>query len=92
MVWNGLPILIAGTGGISKEVNNLISENLRKSNIKEFDVLGYISDDNEEKSEYGNNRITVACSDSKLSNFAKMFPVLGIVIPVGNPDTKKADI
>lgn len=85
-IWNGLPVLILGTGGISREVKCIIDEINKTS--KAYDFLGYVSEKKEEIGSFlGNDR--VASNDEELEEYIKDFKVIGIIIPIGTPAIKK---
>ena len=91
MKWNGLPLLIFGSGGISKEVYNLIKDINRINNQKIYDIIGFVAAN---KDEIGNEIIDsykVVSSDESVIDFVSDYAVIGIVIPIGNPKIK-ADI
>ena len=81
-----LPLLIFGTGGISKEVTFLIEE---VNHIKKgYEILGFIERDD---SDIGKNIMgySVVTSDSLLRNYVKKYDNIGIILPIGNPNIKK---
>ncbi|MDD4781080.1 MAG: NeuD/PglB/VioB family sugar acetyltransferase [Tissierellia bacterium] len=88
MKWNGLPLLIFGSGGVSKETYNLVKQ-INQNNIeKVYDFLGFVED---EKDKIGNKIIggyEVVTCDDEVIKYASQFPVIGIVIPIGNPKIK----
>lgn len=90
MIWNGLPVLVFGSGGISKETYHIIQQINNYNNEKVYDFLGFI-EDNEIK--IGNeviNGYKVVSSDENILEYAKNYSILGIVIPIGNPKVKSA--
>ena len=89
MTWEGLPLVIFGGGGISKEVYTLIKSINKKNNNKVFKFLGFIG---ENESEIGNEIIDnfeIISSDESIFEFTSKFPIIGMVIPIGNPNIKK---
>jgi sugar O-acyltransferase (sialic acid O-acetyltransferase NeuD family) len=87
--WNGLPIVIFGTGGISREALHIIEEinNYNKANV--YDFQGFIeSDENKLEDEVTKGYKVVSC-DSKFHEFVQKFKVLGVIIPIGTPKVKK---
>ena len=88
MKWNGLPLLIFGGGGISKETYNVIKQINEYNNQKIYDFLGFVEDD---ASKIGTEIIdgfkVLAC-DEDINKYSNAFPILGIVIPVGDPRIK----
>lgn len=87
MVWNGLPIVIFGTSGISKEVKTIIDELNAKQYSKVFDFLGFVSESEDEVGGNGNSR--VVCSDVSFESYIGRYKQLGVVIPIGTPAIKK---
>lgn len=86
--WNGLQVVIFGTSGISKEIKVLIDEVNSKSNSNIFDVVGYVS---EKEEEVGREILgkKVICSDESFGEYIKNYRLLGVVIPIGNGTIKK---
>ena len=88
MNWNGLPVLIFGSGGISKETYNLIKQINMHNSQQVYDVLGFVED---EESKIGKEVIgglkVITCDDA-LTDYSGSFSVIGIVIPIGNPKVK----
>lgn len=88
MKWNGLPVVIFGSSGISKETFHIIKEINMVNNVKVYDFLGFIEDN---ESKIGNEVIhgyKVIAHDSNFWEFSGMFSVLGVVIPIGIPKIK----
>lgn len=87
LTWNGLPLVIFGTEGISKEVLCVINDINRANYVKQFKFLGYIAeDDSDVGKSIGNHK--VVSSDNMFNSFKHRFSVLGAVIPNGFPDIK----
>ncbi len=86
--WNGLPLVIFGCGGISREISYLVNEINRYNRLNVFDFKGFVSEKQEDvgKSIY---TIPVVACDKNFKEFSSSFPVLGAVIPHGNPALKK---
>lgn len=88
MRWNGLPLLIFGSGGISKETYNLVKQINTHNNQQIYNFLGFVEDN---ASNIGNEIIdgfkVVTCDDD-MKEYANSFLVVGIVIPMGNPKVK----
>ncbi|MGV8982702.1 NeuD/PglB/VioB family sugar acetyltransferase [Clostridium sp.] len=88
MKWDGLPVLIFGSGGISKEAYHIIEQINDYNNVKVYDFLGFVEDS---ETKIGNeiiNGYEVILSDSNTYEYAKKFSTLGVVIPIGNPKIK----
>lgn len=88
MRWEGLPIVIFGSSGISKEVFHIINQINIYNNVKVYNFLGFVEDI---ESKIGNEVIEgfkVITSDSKFQRFCNKFPMLGVVIPNGIPKVK----
>lgn len=86
--WDGLPLLIFGTSGISKEVKTIVDEINSQSYGKVFDLLGFVSEKSEEIGcdIYG---CKVVCCDNNFEQYINDFPQLGVVVPLGTPAIKK---
>lgn len=87
LTWNGLPLVIFGTAGISKEVLCVVDDINRVNYIKQFNILGYIAEDDSDVGKYIGNHQVVS-SDNMFNSFKHRYPVLGAVIPNGFPDIK----
>lgn len=88
MLWNGLPLIIFGSGGISKEVYNLIKDINRSNNQKIYDFIGFVGATNDE---IGNEIIEnhkVVTSDENIIDFVSKYALIGIIVPIGNPKIK----
>lgn len=89
MFWSGLPLLIFGMSGISKEVKTIVDEINGRNYSSTFDFLGYVSEKEEEIGKIiGNSK--VVCSDNSFEEYIKAFKQIGVVIPIGTPQIKKA--
>lgn len=86
--WNGLPLLIFGTSGISKEVKTVVDEINLTSHENVFNFLGFVS---EKSNEIGNVVLgsKVVCSDDNFGECIKDYSQVGVVIPLGTPATKR---
>jgi len=85
--WNGLPLVIFGSGGISREVAQLVEDINRNSPSKVFDLLGFVEKDSSRIGERVHN-IKIISSDDLFLEFAKHYRSLGVVIPQGFPNIK----
>lgn len=88
MIWNGLPVLIFGSGGISKETYHIIEQINNQNKVKVYDFLGFVEDSETKIGDEVLNGYKVVSSDSNLLEYAKNFSTLGVVIPIGNPKIK----
>lgn len=88
MKWNGLPVVIFGSGGISKETYHIVEQINNHSNVKVYDFLGFIEDSEPKIGTEVISGYKVVSSDSNIYEYAKDFSVLGIIIPIGNPKIK----
>lgn len=81
-----IPIVIFGSGGISREVLTIIKDINEVNETYEF--LGFIEDKDEKigKNELGYEIIS---SDEKFEEFSKNFNKLAVVIPQGSPKIKE---
>lgn len=88
MIWKGLPLLIFGSGGISKETYNIVKQINEYNNQQVYHFIGFVEND---ISEIGNEIIDgfkVVTCDEYIEEYSSSFPVIGIVIPIGNPKIK----
>lgn len=88
MNWKGLPLLIFGTSGISKETKTIVDE-INQSNYENvYDFLGFIS---EQRKDIGKKvgKNVVVCSDENFGEYIECFPIIGIIIPIGTPEIKR---
>ncbi len=86
--WDGLPLLIFGTSGISKEVKAIIDEINSKNYTNMYKFLGFVSESEEEVGlSVANSQ--VVCSDDSFKVYIRQFRTIGIVIPIGTPAIKK---
>ncbi|WP_026672365.1 NeuD/PglB/VioB family sugar acetyltransferase [Alkalihalobacterium bogoriense] len=88
MDWRGLPVVIFGSGGISKEVYSIIEDINRCNNVPVFHFLGFVEDT---EGKVGNEVISghkVITDDNQFEAFSNSFATLGVVIPIGNPNAK----
>lgn len=90
MNWNGLPIVIFGYGGISKEVYCLVKD-LNKSNPQQiFEFLGFIGNDIDMVGTKIIDNYTVISNDKDIFEFIAKYPLIGMIIPIGTPAIKKS--
>ena len=87
-IWNGLPIVVFGTSGISKEVKCIIDEINSKNYEKQYDFIGYIDENIEKVGELFYGDKIVAC-DSNFKEFCSNYTQIGVIIPIGNPQIKE---
>lgn len=85
--WNGLPLVIFGSGGISREVAQLVEDINKHSPIQVFDLLGFVE---KHASSIGKRvqEFEVITSDDLFADFAGKFQYLGVAIPQGLPSIK----
>lgn len=89
MLWLGLPIVIFGTGGISKEVYHLIEEINKVNNIDVFNFLGFVEGEVSGVENEVINSYKVVSSDNGFEEYSRKYDILGVVIPQGNSKTKE---
>lgn len=87
-MWNGLPLLIFGTSGISKEVKTVVDEINSRNIENQYNFLGYIGEKKESVGELINGAQIVTC-DETLEEYISQFKVVGVVIPLGTPKIKQ---
>lgn len=88
MIWLGLPVVIFGSGGISKESYYLLEEINRVNNIKVFNFLGFIDNNIDDVGKKVINSYKIICCDNEFKDYIKNFNVLGAIIPQGDPNLK----
>lgn len=88
MNWNGLPLIIFGTSGISKEIQTIIDEINVGYHNNIFDFLGFVSEKEEDIGKKIGNSYVI-CSDASFEKYIKTFKQLGVVIPIGSPAIKR---
>lgn len=86
--WNGLPVVIFGVGGISREVAYTIIDINNYNNTKVFDLLGFVTEDADSIGDNYSDMPVVAC-DETFNDFIEAFGVLGFVVPIGMPKIKR---
>lgn len=87
MKWNGLPLVIFGDSGISKEVKCIIDEINNSASQNQYDFLGYIcEDDSKINTMIGEDK--VISSDEQFESFISKYALIGVVIPLGTPKIK----
>lgn len=86
--WEGLPVVVFGTGGISREVVNLIEHINLNSKSKMYNFLGYIEEDENSVGRVVSNNNKVIASDDTIYRISDKYKLLGIVIPIGIPQIK----
>ena len=89
MIWKGLPLVIFGSGGISKEVYSLIKDINRVNNQQIFDFIGFIESNQSGVGKEMIDDFTIVSSDEGIFEFASNYSIIGMVIPIGNPKIKK---
>ena len=87
MKWQGLPVVILGTGDVSRELIYLIEEINLACRQPVYQVQA-LAAENEEAAERWTGDLPVM-TEAELAAFAERFPLLGAAIPMGNPFVKK---
>ena len=88
MNWNGLPLVVFGRGGMSKETYCLIKDINRANNQQMFDFLGFVSDSEQEIGDKVIDDYEIITFDLGILELARKYPILGMVIPMGTPQVK----
>lgn len=88
MNWKGLPLLIFGTSGNSKEIKTIVDEINQTNYVNVYDFLGFVS---EQGTDIGKKvgKSVVVCSDENFGEYIESFSVIGIIIPIGTPEIKR---
>ncbi|MBX4258431.1 acetyltransferase [Clostridium estertheticum] len=86
--WKGLPVVIFGIGGFSKEVKILIDDINKYSNIPIFDLKGFVS---HIEGTIGNiiEGLPIVTCNENFVEYASKFDKLGVVIALGSPHHKE---
>lgn len=86
--WNGLPLLIFGTGGCAKEVKLLVDDINNNSHAPVFNLLGFVSNSFRE---VGVNieGVSVVTDNENFYEYIKGYPVVGVCLAFGDPFIKK---
>lgn len=90
MKWDGLPVVIFGSSGISKETYHIIDQINIINKFKVYDFLGFIEDSQAKLGIEVINGYKVISYDDDFYEFAKNFHLLGAIIPNGVPKIKEA--
>lgn len=86
--WDGLPIVIFGASGISREVAFLIEDINDNSVSPIFNFIGFVESNRDSVGKKIGEYAVVTC-DEEFEVFSSRFPVLGVVLPIGFPSIKK---
>jgi len=89
MKWKGLPVLIMGSGGISKETYNLLKEINFHNRQDVFEFLGFVEAETSQIGESVIDGYKVITSDENLDELLKSYIQIGIIVPIGSPRVKK---
>lgn len=87
--WNGLPMVIFGTKGISREVLKLIEDINLYAKVPVFSVLGFVDRTINSIGKEVSGNLTVVSCDSNFSDYASKFTTLGVALPQGDPKLKR---
>lgn len=89
MIWNGLPVVIFGSSGTSKDALHIIEEinSFNKSTILNF--LGFVEDDKTKIGEIVTKGYKIITCDNEFVDFTSRYKIIGIFIPMGVPKVKK---
>ncbi|NLN47913.1 MAG: acetyltransferase [Clostridiales bacterium] len=75
-------------GGISKEIYMLVEDINRAGNQQVFDFIGFIGSKKSDVSTEIINGKKVVSYDDDILKFAAGYPIIGMIIPIGNPKIK----
>lgn len=87
-MWNGLPIVIFGTSGHSREILCIVEDINKQNYIRQFDFLGFIS---EKDNEIGNSigHYKVVASDNTFESYTKNYAQLGVILSISSSKIKR---
>jgi sugar O-acyltransferase (sialic acid O-acetyltransferase NeuD family) len=86
--WDGLPVVIIGTGGQSIETLNIIQKINRTNSAKMYNFIGFVHENEQFIGKKIADHFVVAC-DNNFTTFCIKFDKLGVIIPNGIPKVKK---
>ena len=89
MYWNGLPVVIFGSGGISRETLHIIEEVNNFNNTAIFNFLGFIESEKNKIGDEVTKGYKIVSCDNSFSEFAESMRILGVIIPIGTPKVKR---
>ena len=87
MKWQGLPVVILGTGDVARELIYLIEEINLACCQPVYQVQAVAAENEETAGQWSGDVPVIAEAD--LAAFAGRFPLLGAAIPIGSPMVKK---
>lgn len=89
MIWNGLPVVIFGSSGTSKDALHIIEEinSFNKSTV--FNFLGFVEDDKTRIGEIVTKGYKIVTCDDEIAGFTSTHKIVGIFIPMGIPKVKR---
>lgn len=79
-IWNGLPVVVFGTGATSKEAKEIIEKINETSNVPVFEFKGFVEKDLSSDE--------VLCVDEEFFAYALKFRLLGAVLPFSDAKLK----
>ncbi len=88
-MWNGLPIVIFGTSGFAKEVLSIIEDINKQNYIKQFDFLGFVSENDDEIGK-SIGRYKIVASDSTFELYSKNYNQLGAILSISSSKIKRS--
>lgn len=88
MKWSGLPIIIIGTSGFSREVKSIIDEINSMTYNNTYNFLGFVAENEQDIGKKVLDNVVIS-SDVKLEEFISNYSEIGIVIPVSDSKIKK---
>ena len=87
--WDGLPVVIFGNSGVSKDVKTIIDEINCLNYQKQFDLIGFIAADRKDVGKKILGSEIVSC-DKDMEKIFNQYSQIGVVIPIGTPHIKKS--
>lgn len=83
-----IPVMIFGSGAVSREAAYLIEEINMQSQEEKYEILGFVG---EIQLQVGQKlgKYPILCTDDEFKEKAKGYSCLGVVIPMGNSQIKK---
>ncbi len=90
MLWNGLPVIIFGSGGISKEIYSLIKYINSYNSSPIYNFIGFVGNTIDEIGKEIIDSYKIVSCDDNILDFTQSYSTIGIVIPIGNPNIKSS--
>lgn len=88
MSWNGLPVLIFGSGGISKEIYSLVKYINSYNSSPIYNFIGFVGNAVDEIGKEVIDSYKIVSCDDNIEEYTQSYNTIGVVIPIGTPSIK----